>query len=59
MRSRRENDTALAPAPELLVFMTVAPALSFLMAPALDPASVCFHALIFSIVMASRKLNGK
>ena len=39
----------MAPAKELLVFMSVAPIpeLSFFMTPALDPASVRFHTLIF------------
>jgi len=40
---------APAPALELLVFMSVAPA----------PASVCFHTLIFSIVLVCLKLNEK
>jgi len=44
---------ALAPAPELLVFMSVAPA------PVPDPASACFHTLMFSIVLVCLKLNGK
>jgi len=39
----------MAPAPELLVFMSAAPA----------PASVRFHTLIFSIVFVCFKLNGK
>jgi len=39
----------MAPALELLVFMSVAPAqeLSFFMAPAVAPASVRFHTFIF------------
>jgi len=56
---RRKNDTA--PAPELLVFMSVSsdpvPELSFFMDPA--PDSVCFHKLIFSVVLVCLKLNGK
>jgi len=49
----------MAPAPELVVFMTAAPApeLSFFMAPAL--ASVYFHTLIFSIDLVCFKLNEK
>jgi len=39
----------MAPAPELLVFMSVAPA----------PVSVRFHTLIFSIVLVCPKFNGK
>jgi len=50
---------APAPAPELLVFMTVAPALSFFIVPDPVPASVRFHALILSIVLVCLKLNGK
>jgi len=48
-----------APAPELLVFMSVAPdsELFFFMAP--DPAPVRFHTLIFSIALLCLKLNGK
>jgi len=44
-------------APELVVFMTVAPTpeLSFFMAP----ASAHFHKLIFSIVLVFLKLNEK
>jgi len=47
LRSCHKNDTALAPPPELLAFMSVAlaPELSFFMAPA--PASGRFHTLIF------------
>jgi len=45
LRGRHKNDTAPAPPPELLVFMSVslAPELSFFMAP----ASGRFHTLIF------------
>jgi len=43
LRSRHKNDTA--PPPEVLAFMSVAPELSFFMAPA--PASGCYHTLIF------------
>jgi len=46
---------APAPAPELLVFISVAPELSFFVAP----ASIHFHKLIFSIVVVYLKLNGK
>ena len=47
LRSHCKNDTAPAPPPELLVFMSVALAseLSFFTAPA--PASDRFHTLIF------------
>jgi len=47
LRSRCKNDTVPSPPPELLVSMsvTLAPELSFLMAPAL--ASVRFHTFIF------------
>ena len=45
VRRRRKNDTAPAPSPDLLVFMSVAlvPELSFFMAP----ASGRFQTLIF------------
>jgi len=45
----------MAPAPELLVFMSVAlaPEHSFF------PASVHFYTLIFSIVLVHLNLNGK
>jgi len=44
-------NTAPVPALELLVFMNVA--------PAPDPASVRFHTLVFSFILACLKLNGK
>jgi len=49
----------MAPASELLVFMSIAPELSFFhnMAPAL--AAVCFYILIFSIVVVCFKLTGE
>jgi len=37
----------MAPAPELLVFMSVAPEFSFFVAPAPDPVSGRFHTLTF------------
>jgi len=53
LRSRRKNGTApgsgalhfisMAPAPELLFFMSVAPAFFFFMTPAPAPASVRFY----------------
>jgi len=50
---------APAAAPELLVLMSVAPELSFFMAPAPAPLSVCFHTSILAIVLVCLKLNGK
>jgi len=53
--SCRKNVTALAlflkmaPAPELLVFMSVALEVSFFMAQTPAPASVWFHTLIFQL----------
>jgi len=47
--------------PELLVFMSVAPApeLFSFMAPVSAPVSIPFHTLLFSIVLVCLKLNGK
>jgi len=52
---------APAPAPELFVFMNVAPVpeLSFHMAPAPAATSVRLHTLKMSIVLVCLKLNGK
>ena len=55
LRSRRKNDTVPAPPPELLVLMSVAPELSFFLAP----ASVRLHKLIFSIVLVCLKIVGR
>jgi len=50
---------APAVAPELLVLMSVAPELSFFMAQAPTPLSVCFHTSILAIVLVGLKLNKK